>query len=67
MTDQRKNSNNLYRFFWNDRDYVEREREGGGERERTSIDCRAIVVAILDKQLSEYCAFKNAAIPILNG
>ena len=44
LTDLRKNSNNLYRFFWQNRDYIE----------RFSTDCRATVVGvILDKQLSE--------------
>lgn len=52
-----KISNNPYRFFWHNRDYIE----------RFSTDCWAIVVgAIFDKQLSEHYVRKNGAILILN-
>jgi len=53
VTDQRKNSNDLFRFSSNDRDYVEGKRAERQKGERKPQLIAALVAAVLDKQLSE--------------
>jgi len=53
VTDQRKNSNDLFRFFSNDRDYVEGKRAEREEAEGKPQLITALVAGVLDKQSSE--------------